>query len=447
MRKRILKTLTDVVLIFAWVISPFAQTETVEAASNLDGATAISFGTIYKGSITETVDTVAYKFTLASSGSVTLNSTANMRWVEYCVYDASGDKIWSTTEYWNSVSEVSTTSVKLDLVKGTYYFCVSESDSTGTYQFKLTYSSAGESFVETQSSMNNSLATANAITLGKTYKGQIADNDEKDFYKFSISSDMVLNLNATANIHCVNYYLYDSSGSEVKSMEYIYWDDTTEVSVTDEDLVLSKGTYYFCVCQPSYSSYTGNYSFCISQKKYVQSIGFKKTMRVMKQGKTYNPYTSISPSGATNKTLSWSTSDSGVATVDDNGNIKAVGAGTATVTASATDGSGVTKSIHIVVKPKKMKISRISYYFAGLIKNKFSVSLKSQSGVSGYQYKISRKKKMKKVKAKNSSFSSFTTDSLKYNKKYYIKARAYVKYKGKKYYGAWSKVKKKKTGK
>ena len=50
----------------------------------------------------------------------------------------------------------------------------------------------------------------------------------------------------------------------------------------------------------------------------------------------------VSPSDATNKTLSWSSSNTAVATVDANGVVSGVAAGTAVITAAATDGSGET---------------------------------------------------------------------------------------------------------
>lgn len=54
-------------------------------------------------------------------------------------------------------------------------------------------------------------------------------------------------------------------------------------------------------------------------------------------------------SGATNKKISWSTSDSKVATVNSSGKVTAKGYGTATITAKALDGSGTRGSIDVIV--------------------------------------------------------------------------------------------------
>ena len=57
----------------------------------------------------------------------------------------------------------------------------------------------------------------------------------------------------------------------------------------------------------------------------------------------------VEPDNATNKAVTWSTSDKNVATVDQNGNVKAVGAGKATITATTADGSGVSATCTVTV--------------------------------------------------------------------------------------------------
>lgn len=57
----------------------------------------------------------------------------------------------------------------------------------------------------------------------------------------------------------------------------------------------------------------------------------------------------VGPVSADNRSIEWDSSDNSVATVD-NGMVKAVGAGNATITASATDGSGVSGTCKVTVR-------------------------------------------------------------------------------------------------
>ena len=65
--------------------------------------------------------------------------------------------------------------------------------------------------------------------------------------------------------------------------------------------------------------------------------------------------TTVTPKDATNKVLTWSSSDRKVATVDEEGIVKAINEGTATITAEATDGSKVKGTIKIKVIGKKVE--------------------------------------------------------------------------------------------
>ena len=66
--------------------------------------------------------------------------------------------------------------------------------------------------------------------------------------------------------------------------------------------------------------------------------------------------------------------------------------------------------------------------------------MKKISGAKGYVVKISTSKKFKKSKTitKTVKKATFTVKKLKANKKYYVKARAYVIVNGTKKYGKWS---------
>lgn len=69
----------------------------------------------------------------------------------------------------------------------------------------------------------------------------------------------------------------------------------------------------------------------------VESISFDKTEGVLTVGNTHQIKATVSPENASDQTLTWTSSDESVATVDGSGNVAAKAAGSATITASVGD--------------------------------------------------------------------------------------------------------------
>lgn len=72
----------------------------------------------------------------------------------------------------------------------------------------------------------------------------------------------------------------------------------------------------------------------------------------IKEGSSYTIKATVAPSNATNNSVKWISSSPDVATVDDNGNVTALKAGSTTITCTAVDGSGVSVSCHVTVTAK-----------------------------------------------------------------------------------------------
>ena len=64
----------------------------------------------------------------------------------------------------------------------------------------------------------------------------------------------------------------------------------------------------------------------------VDSVSLSSSNKILQIGEKYKLTATVSPSNATNKTLTWSSSNPSVATVDGQGNVSAVGQGTASIT-------------------------------------------------------------------------------------------------------------------
>lgn len=83
----------------------------------------------------------------------------------------------------------------------------------------------------------------------------------------------------------------------------------------------------------------------------VALIELKPTSLTLEEGKSGTITANVRPTDAANKTLSWTSSNTSVATVS-GGTVKAIKPGSATITCSATDGSGKSASASVTVTKK-----------------------------------------------------------------------------------------------
>lgn len=90
----------------------------------------------------------------------------------------------------------------------------------------------------------------------------------------------------------------------------------------------------------------------------VAQITLKPTSISLEEGKSQTISSSVRPTDAANKKLTWKSSNTKVATVS-NGTVKAVKAGSCSITATASDGSGISAkcSVTVKAKPKPQKPS------------------------------------------------------------------------------------------
>jgi len=91
----------------------------------------------------------------------------------------------------------------------------------------------------------------------------------------------------------------------------------------------------------------------------VTGVSLDKTALSMTVGDTQTLTATIIPSNATNKSISWSTSNSSVATVSSSGVVTAKAAGTATITVKTSDG-GKTATCSVAVQSKTVSVTGVS---------------------------------------------------------------------------------------
>ena len=90
----------------------------------------------------------------------------------------------------------------------------------------------------------------------------------------------------------------------------------------------------------------------VTPKKSVSSVTLNKRSLTMQVGKTQTLSVTVKPTNADIRNVIWTSSNTKVATVDSKGKVKAIGKGTATITATAADGSGKNAACKVTVVKK-----------------------------------------------------------------------------------------------
>ncbi len=418
------------------IIGISITTSKVEAATNnsMQTAQSISMNNLYSGSITNSVDARFYKFTLNESGRITINYKAFMPCSTYVIYNSNGEELdGSYSNYWNDTTELYSSNDKYDLTKGIYYFCVEKyAGKTGNFNFTMNFAPSGESFSEGNGRTNNLMSSANNIDLGKLYKGQIASNDDKDFYKVSLQKDCKLKLVYEAHIACSTYYIFDNNGRKIEESYSNYWNDTSESFISTKYIDLDRGTYYFCV--EKYAGKTGNYCFTLSQS--VAFIKLNKNSLILEKNKTSTLKATLTP--YTNEKITWKSQYKDIATVNSKGVVTGKKAGYTTIT--ATVGDRLKAKCIVYVKPDATKLKKVKSGKKYSKKCYVYLKWESKKNIDGYQvyYAKSKKGKFKKL---YTTYGTSASISLERKKTYYFIVRTYKYANGKNVYSSWSNVK------
>lgn len=121
---------------------------------------------------------------------------------------------------------------------------------------------------------------------------------------------------------------------------------------------------------------SANLSLAAGRK--VSSVRLNKTSLTLYVGDTYKIVATVLPENATNRKLTWSTADKNILTVS-SGKVTAKKAGTVTVTAKATDGSGKKATCKVTVKKRSVKSvklnrTKVTIYLGDTLNLKATVS-------------------------------------------------------------------------
>ena len=211
-------------------------------------------------------------------------------------------------------------------------------------------------------SVNKSYGYIYGISPGtaKIYAISTVDSSKKDYITVKVTSGTICVDSVTLNRSSISLEKGDKFTLSATvcptnaSNKSISWSSTNpSVATVSGGVVTAKArgwTYIFAEAQDG----SGEYDSCyvnVTEDVLVTSVTVSPSSKTMNIGNSAYLYETVCPTNATNKCVKWSSNKTSVATVNpDTGLVIAQGAGTATITAAAQDGSGKKGYCTITVK-------------------------------------------------------------------------------------------------
>ena len=228
--------------------------------------------------------------------------------------------------------------------------------------------------------ISNAVAVSKDINFTYTIPGKKLSTPSKPtLFLHSENGRQWVEINWNKVEHAIDYEVHVRKESE----KYGYYFDSTDNKSTEtiryeDNWYMDKGEdYYITITARSENVNEYNRSdesvksdyICIDANGNVRissqpgvivpnGIGLNYDSLTLQKGETRKVTATVTPDNAVDKTVKWATGNSAIATVDQNGNVKAVAAGSTTL--SATTSNGISKSIPIkvIVNPTSIKLNK-----------------------------------------------------------------------------------------
>lgn len=133
-----------------------------------------------------------------------------------------------------------------------------------------------------------------------------------------------------------------------KASQSVTWtsDNTSVATVSSSGVVTSKAVGRATITAKTANGKTATYSVTVTPVE-VTSVVINAASKELAQGATFTLRATVSPANATDKSVTWTSSNANVAAVDTTGKVTAKAAGTATITAKTSNGKTATCTITV----------------------------------------------------------------------------------------------------
>ena len=160
----------------------------------------------------------------------------------------------------------------------------------------------------------------------------------------------------------INSSFYQHGYSKLTTGDYCHWSCTVNPSNSDYFYRerLHDGTIRAFTGADEHKNSTANYTRAVktiggTSSVSVESIILSQTRATLATGVIITLYATVLPDNATNKTVTWSSSDATIASVDQNGKVTALMSGNCTITATA-GGKSASCTVKVITDPEAVDL-------------------------------------------------------------------------------------------
>jgi Zn-dependent metalloprotease len=305
-------------------IGQSAPNDTYEPNNNFSEAHSISIGNTYQSYITSSVDVDYYKLNITNAGRLTIKLTNLPNDNDLKLYDANGVQLKESIADFRNNEEI-----VYDAQPGHYYVCVYPYSGFSTTQM---YS------LSTALASNNTLTAIGELEFPAENTSVSGTVNVSGWYLDPVGVKEIMFFVDGQIYGDADYgdYRGDIGASYP---EYNNYYSGFHYNLNTSNLTRGQHTMYVFVINNSETGvYLPTRTFYVNNDIAVTGVRLDKNTAALKVGESVKLTATVTPSDASNKNVTWSSSNTSVATVDSGGNVKAIGKGSAVITVKTADG-------------------------------------------------------------------------------------------------------------
>jgi len=196
---------------------------------------------------------------------------------------------------------------------------------------------------------NHTMAMALPLTAETIVRGRVSHSGSELWYQFTVPCDGLYSIHSDTTNDIDEFLdtigtLYDCCGRQLAYSD----DDGENINFRIIHELKAGEVYYLKV--NGYRDNVGNFQLIVTSNVTIQNVFIESYDVSLNLGETWQLETIVSPTAASDTGLRWWSDDDRIATIDNTGQVTAVGVGTTTVHAASRNCRGTIGSCVVTVE-------------------------------------------------------------------------------------------------